>query len=215
MCFSRSTAYNTFQFEKLFWIWWKGLDTIIVLQDPGSCCKQTHAAFEVGLSLDQGQGVYSHRSEVDDSSQVPLCHKCIIVVMTFCEMSTILYMMCNVFFMIMSWHANAFCITSPLGEPLVTNGFTSQRASKAELYHSLSGALPFSLLFITNDSHLFQVSALFRYLVVIQGNVIKSLALGRYSFNFRWVIFKLIARIDVMSIFCEIYPEVNATGCLW
>ena len=47
------------QFEKLFWIWWKVLDTIILWQSVGPCCEQTHAAFEVGLSLDQGQGVYS------------------------------------------------------------------------------------------------------------------------------------------------------------
>ena len=47
--------------------------------DP--CCEQTHAAFEVGLSLDQGQGVYSGRSDVVGSSQVRLCHTCIIDVM--------------------------------------------------------------------------------------------------------------------------------------
>ena len=41
----------------------------------------THAAFEVGLSLDQGQGVYSGRSDVVGSSQVRLCHTCIIDVM--------------------------------------------------------------------------------------------------------------------------------------
>ena len=42
---------------------------------------QTHAAFEVGLSLDQGQGVYSGRSDVVVSSQLRLCHTCIIDVM--------------------------------------------------------------------------------------------------------------------------------------
>ena len=47
----------------------------------GPCCEQTHAAFEVGLSLDQGQGVYSGRSDVVGSSQVRLCHTCIIDVM--------------------------------------------------------------------------------------------------------------------------------------
>ena len=55
--------------------------TIILWQDAGPCCEQTHAAFEVGLSLDQGQGVYSGGSGVDGSSQVRLCHTCIIDVM--------------------------------------------------------------------------------------------------------------------------------------
>ena len=41
-----------------------------------------HAAFEVGLSLDQGQGVYSGWSDVVVSSQLRLCHTCIINVMT-------------------------------------------------------------------------------------------------------------------------------------
>ena len=50
----------------------------------GSRCEQTHAAFEVGLSLDQEQDVYSGRSDVVGSSQVRLCHTCIIDVMTFC-----------------------------------------------------------------------------------------------------------------------------------
>ena len=77
-CFSKSTAYNTFQFEKLFWIWWKVLDTIILWQDVGPCCEQTHAAFEVGLCLDQGQGVYSGWSDVVGSSQLRLCHTCIL-----------------------------------------------------------------------------------------------------------------------------------------
>ena len=80
-CFSKSTAYNTFQFEKLFWIWWKVLDTIILWQDVGPCCEQTHADFEVGLSLDQGQGVYSGWSDVVGSSQLRLCHTCILDVM--------------------------------------------------------------------------------------------------------------------------------------
>ena len=77
----KNTAYNTFQFEKLFWIWWNVLDTIILWQDVGPCCEQTHAAFEVGLSLDQGQGIYSVWSDVDGSSQLRLCHTCIIDVM--------------------------------------------------------------------------------------------------------------------------------------
>ena len=47
----------------------------------GPCCEQTHAAFEVGLSLDQGQGVYSGWSDVVVSSQLRLCHTCIIDVM--------------------------------------------------------------------------------------------------------------------------------------
>ena len=80
-CFSKSTVYNIFQFDKLFWIWWKVLDTIILWQDVGPCCEQTHAAFEVGLSLDQGQGVYSGWSDVVGSSQLRLCHTCILDVM--------------------------------------------------------------------------------------------------------------------------------------
>ena len=39
------------------------------------------AAFEVGLSLDQGQGVYRGWADVDGSSQLRLCHTCIIDVM--------------------------------------------------------------------------------------------------------------------------------------
>ena len=62
-------------------IWWKVLDTIPLWQDAGPRCEQTHAAFEVRLSLDQGQGVYSGRSDVVGSSQVRLCHTCIIDVM--------------------------------------------------------------------------------------------------------------------------------------
>ena len=81
ICFSKSTAYNTLPFEKLFWISWKVLDTIVLWQDVGPCCEQTHAAFEVGLSLNQGQGVYSGWSDVDGSSQLRLCHTCIIDVM--------------------------------------------------------------------------------------------------------------------------------------
>ena len=81
ICFSKSTAYNTFQFKKMFWIWWKALHAIILWQDVGPCCEQTHAAFEVGLSLDHGQGVYSIWSDVVVSSQLRLCHTCIIDVM--------------------------------------------------------------------------------------------------------------------------------------
>ena len=44
----------------------------------GPCCEQTHAAFEVGLSLGQGQGAYSGWSDVVVSSQLRLCHTCII-----------------------------------------------------------------------------------------------------------------------------------------
>ena len=62
----------------MFWIWWKVLDTIILWQDVGPCCEQTHAPFEVGLSLDHGQGVYSGWSDVVVSSQLRLCHMCII-----------------------------------------------------------------------------------------------------------------------------------------
>ena len=77
----KNTAYYTFQFDKLFWVWWKVLDNLFWWQDVGPCCEQTHAAFEVGLSLDQGQGVYSGWSDVDGSSQLRLCHTCIIDVM--------------------------------------------------------------------------------------------------------------------------------------
>ena len=83
ICFSKSTAYNIFQFKKMCWIWWKVLDTITLWQDVGPCCEQTHAAFEVGLSLDHGQGVYSGWSDVVVSSQLRLCHTCIIDVMVF------------------------------------------------------------------------------------------------------------------------------------
>ena len=54
---------------------------MILWQDAGPCCEQAHAAFEVGLSFDQRQGVYSGRSDVDGSSLVRLCHTCIIDVM--------------------------------------------------------------------------------------------------------------------------------------
>ena len=87
-----SSTFNIFAFQKAlhaihfnlkscFWIWRKVLDTIILWQDVGPCCEQTHAAFEVGLSLDQGQGVYSGWSDVVVSSQLRLCHTCIIDVM--------------------------------------------------------------------------------------------------------------------------------------
>ena len=59
----------------------KVLNTIILWQDAGPCCEQTHAAFEVGLSLDHSQGVYSGWSDVVVSSQLRLCHTCIIDVM--------------------------------------------------------------------------------------------------------------------------------------
>ena len=85
---TESSTFNIFAFQealhtihfnwKLVWIRWKVLGTIILWQDAGPCCEQTHAAFEVGLSRDQGQGVYSGRPNVDDSSQVRLCHTCII-----------------------------------------------------------------------------------------------------------------------------------------
>ena len=78
---SKKDCIQYISISKLFWIWWKILDTIILLQDVGPRCEQTHAAFEVGLSLDQVQGVYSGRSDVVGSSQVRLCHTCIIDVM--------------------------------------------------------------------------------------------------------------------------------------
>ena len=65
----------------MFWIWWKVLNTIILWQGADPCCEQTHAAFEVGFSLDQGLGVYSCWLDVDGSSQLRLCHTCIIDVM--------------------------------------------------------------------------------------------------------------------------------------
>ena len=67
----KGTWHHNFFFFFLYILW----------QDAGPCCEQTHAAFEVGLSLDQGQGVYSGRSDVVGSSQVRLCHTCIIDVM--------------------------------------------------------------------------------------------------------------------------------------
>ena len=71
------------------WIWWKVLDTIILWQDVGPCCEQTHAAFEVGLSLDHSQGVYSRCSDVVVSSQLQLrlCHTCIVDVMAVLEIN--------------------------------------------------------------------------------------------------------------------------------
>ena len=48
----------------------------------GPCCEQTHAAFEVGLSLDHGRGVYRGWSDVDGSSQLRLCHTCILDAMS-------------------------------------------------------------------------------------------------------------------------------------
>ena len=55
---------------------------MILWQDVGPCCEQTHAAFEVGLSLDPGQGVYSGWSDLVVSSQLRLCHTYIIDVMS-------------------------------------------------------------------------------------------------------------------------------------
>ena len=54
----------------------------------GPCCEQTHAPFEVGLSLDHGQGVYSGWSDVVVSSQLRLCHTCIIDVMRLISQKT-------------------------------------------------------------------------------------------------------------------------------
>ena len=64
---------------------------MILWQDVGPCCEQTHAAFEVGLSLDHGQGVYSGWSDVVVSSQLRLCHTCIIDVMSCLKYSFIFY----------------------------------------------------------------------------------------------------------------------------
>ena len=55
------------------------------MQDVGPRCEEMHAAFEVGLSPDQGQGVYNGWSDVDGSNQLRLCHTCIIDVMA-CNM---------------------------------------------------------------------------------------------------------------------------------
>ena len=55
---------------------------MILWQVAGPCCEQTHAAFEVGVSFDQGQGVYSGWSDVVGSCQLRPCHTCIIDVMT-------------------------------------------------------------------------------------------------------------------------------------
>ena len=59
----------------------KVLGTIILWQDVGPCCEQTHAAFEVRLSLDQGQGVYRGWSDVYGSSQLRPFRTCIIDIM--------------------------------------------------------------------------------------------------------------------------------------
>ena len=94
-----SSTFDIFAFKKslhtiyfkLFWIWWKVLDTIILWQDVGPCCEQTHAAFEVGLSLDLRLCVYSGWSDVDGSRQLRLCHTCIINVMVmFTKLYTLL-----------------------------------------------------------------------------------------------------------------------------
>ena len=96
-----SSTFNILHFKKhciqyisiwnFFWIWWKVLDTIILWQDVGPCCEQTHAAFEVGLSLDQGQGVYSGWPDVVGSSQLRLCHTCILDVMLLTESPDVTY----------------------------------------------------------------------------------------------------------------------------
>ena len=73
-----SSTFNIFAFQKaLHTIYFilkivldLVLDTIIFWQDVGPCCEQTHAAFEVGVSLDHGQDVYSGWSNVDGSSQL-------------------------------------------------------------------------------------------------------------------------------------------------
>ena len=64
--------------------------------------EQTHAAFEVGLSLDQGQGVYSGWSDVDGSSQLRLCHTCIIDVMVYVTASSSRYFSMYIVFFITS-----------------------------------------------------------------------------------------------------------------
>ena len=87
-----NSTFNIFAFQKALIqyisIWKIALnlvigawDTIILWQDAGPCCEQTQAAFEVGLSRDQGPGIYSWWADVDGSSQVRLCHTCIIDVM--------------------------------------------------------------------------------------------------------------------------------------
>ena len=71
ICFPRRTAYNTFQFEKLFWIWWKILDTIILWQEQNMLSANTCSLWS---------GIKS-RPGVVGSSHVCLCHRCIIDVM--------------------------------------------------------------------------------------------------------------------------------------
>ena len=75
----------------------KVLNTIILWQDAGPCCEQTHAAFEVGLSLDHSQGVYSGWSDVVVSSQLRLCHTYIIDVMTYHVNRSLTHPLCRIY----------------------------------------------------------------------------------------------------------------------
>ena len=83
----------------MFWIWRKGLDTIILLQDVGPCCEQTHAAFEVRMKSWPGAGClggYCH---------LRLCHTCIIdVVWTHVRTYVHTYMFaCLLVLILMHW----------------------------------------------------------------------------------------------------------------
>ena len=74
-------------FMQYITIWQIVLDLVKgTWQDVGPCCEQTHAAFEVELTLDHGQGVYSGWWNVDGNSQLRLCHTCIIDVMAFVKL---------------------------------------------------------------------------------------------------------------------------------
>ena len=106
----------------MFWIWWKVLDTIIFWQDVGPCCEQTHAAFGVGLSLDQGQGVYSGLPDVDGSGQLRLCHTCIIDVMQWGKQLCFGYWMWAwILSLTDSWNETSKCSLSQRFEMLCTN----------------------------------------------------------------------------------------------
>ena len=77
----QNTAYNTFQLEKLFWIKWKILDTIILWQDVGPCCE--HISLWSRIKSWPGAGCLQRLapSDVVGSSQLRLCHTCFINVM--------------------------------------------------------------------------------------------------------------------------------------
>ena len=70
-----SSTFNILAFQKALHTIYSNLKKIVL------DLVKAFAAFEVGLNLDQGQGVYSGWADVDGSSQLRLCHKRIIDVM--------------------------------------------------------------------------------------------------------------------------------------